>query len=211
MNQRRILATAFFSAVILAVLAVIVYTEHSNASQTVSVWILTHDVVAGAPYNASDVQQITVHAQVGDFNYETQGPTGLPARYARNLSAHDVLRADDLVADIAQAEVALTIQNPPPLATGDRIDIYAVVSGSAEALIGRGVVVENVAGGSLTVLVPVADEASWIAVSSSSVPLRAARTEVVSSTSAPPLNPDEAIRILCGPTCGAQSSSPPTP
>jgi hypothetical protein len=210
-TQRRLLATAFFSAVIVAVLAVIVYTEHSNASQTVAVWILAHDVVGGAPYNASDVQQVTLHAQVGDFNYETRGPGALQARYARNLAAHDVLRADDLVAEIAQTEIALTIQNPPPLAVGDHIDIFATVNSTQEALIGRNMIVESVAAGSLTILVPTGDELSWVAVSSSNVALRATRTISGGSVAAPPLGADQAIRILCGPACGASSASPAPP
>jgi dihydrofolate reductase len=42
MNGRRALAAAVLTAVIAAVLAVIVYTEHANATGTVSVFVLTH-------------------------------------------------------------------------------------------------------------------------------------------------------------------------
>jgi hypothetical protein len=207
-NQRRVVAAAFFSALMVAVLSLIVYTERSNASQTVAVWILTRDVAAGAPYAADDVQQVQIRAQTGDFSYEDRGPSIYPSRYARNLSAHDILRSDDLVALTAESEIALTLLDVPPLNPGDRVDVYAALPSGQQALIGRDLAVQTVSGASITVLVPAADEASWIAVSSSSAALHAARTVAGARNDAQPLAVGDAIRILCGPACATPTSPP---
>jgi hypothetical protein len=211
MKRRRLVAAAFFSVVMAAVLALIVYTENINAAASVNVWILTRDVVAGAPYSPADVQQVQVRAQAGDFNYQTQGPTEVAARYVRALSAHDILRSDDLLAQSAQAEIALTVQNAPPLSPGDHIDIYATLGSNQQALIGHDVTVETVSGGSLTILTTAADESSWIAVGSSSVALHVARAVPGSHISASPLSADDAIRILCGPACAPTNPVGATP
>ena len=143
MNRRRLIAAGFLSTVIAAVLAVIVYTEHINAAQTIAVWVLVHDVVGGAPYAVPDVQRVEIHAQGDDFNYETQGPTELASRFVRSLTSGDIVRQDDLAPMDSQAEVAITVQNPPPLAAGDHVDVFATFSGDAQALIGRGILVES--------------------------------------------------------------------
>ena len=74
MSRRRLAAAMFFSAVIVVVLALIVYTEQTNATQTASVWVVTHNVTAGAPYSSDDVQLVQVRAGSGDFNYQVDGP-----------------------------------------------------------------------------------------------------------------------------------------
>ena len=162
MNQRRVAAAAFFSLVMVAVLGVIVYTERSSASQTISVWIVDHDVIAGALYASGDVQQVQIRAQTGDFSYEDRGPSAYAARYARSLSARDILRSDDLIATSAQSEIGLTVLNAPPLGPGERVDIFAALPTGQQALIGHDLTVQTVNGTSLTVLVPAADEAPWL-------------------------------------------------
>lgn len=208
MSRRRFIAAGFLSAVIAAVLAVIVYTEHATATQTTSVWMLTHDVTGGAPYAASDVQQVMIHAEGSGFNYETLGPSSFAGRYARNLNSGDILRQDDIVALDTEAEVAVTVQDPPPLTAGDRIDIFATFNGDQQALIGRSIQVETVAGGVLTILVPVADEQAWVAVGSSSVALHVARGATGPPGDPQPVSATGAIRLLCGVACGAASPQP---
>jgi hypothetical protein len=213
MNQRRIAAAALFSLVMAAVLALIIYTERSNASQTLAVWILAHDVVAGAPYAAADVQQVQIRAQGGDFSYEERGPGAYPARYARSLSAHDIVRADDLMPLSTQSEIGLTVLNAPPLSTGDRVDVFAALPSGQQALVGHDLTVHTVNGNSLTVLVPSADEAPWIAVSSSNIALHIARSVSGAPAGSGPIDADEAIHILCGTACAtpvptAASASP---
>jgi hypothetical protein len=192
-----------------AVLGVIVYTERVNTSATVMVWLLKHDVSAGQRYSAADVDHVEVRAQSSDFNYESLGPDAVQARYARGLAAHDILRQDDLIPDSAVAEVAIAVQNPPPINSGDRIDVYAMFSPRQQALIGRDLVVGSVAAGSITILVPVRDEPAWVAVSSSSVSLHVARTTGAAGVSRA-LSVDDAIRVLCGDACAAQPAVAPT-
>ena len=201
MNSRRALAAAALTAVIAAVLAAIVYTEHANATQTVSVYVLTHDVTGGSLYSLADVQQVDLHASGSDFNYQARAPGGQPSRYARDLKAGDVLRQDDLVPASAQAEVAVTVQAPPPLNPGDLVDVYAAYGGQQQALIGRGVLVETVSAGQLTLLVPATDEQAWVAVGSSSVPLHVARSSPGALVDGPPVSAGDAIRLLCGSAC----------
>lgn len=203
MNRRRLVAAMFFSAVIIALLSVIVYTERVNADQTVAVWLLTHDVGAGAQYSTADVQQVRVRAQDGDFNYEQRPPNDFRARYSRSLHAHDIIRSDDLVPDGAQAEVALAVQDPPPLSVGDHVDVFAALSTGQQALVGHNVVVTAVSGGSLVILVPVGDEAAWIALGSSSTTLHAARSVPGAQINPPPLSANDAVGILCGSACAA--------
>jgi hypothetical protein len=205
-NRRRFLAASFFSLVIAAVLAVIVYTEHVNASQTVGVWVLTHNVVAGSVYSSNDVERVETRSDSAGSNDEEAGPNAMAARYAQNLSQGDVLRQDDLVPLSAQSEVALTVQDPPPLNSGDRIDVYASLGNQQQALIGRGLIVETVSGGSITVLISAQDEPSWIAIGSSSVPLHVARTVAGARVEAPPMSADDAIHLLCGDACAAPPS-----
>ncbi len=201
MSHRRLAAAAFFSAVIVVVLALIIYTERTNATETVSVWIVTHDVTAGTAFDSSDVQLIQVRAGSGDFNFEVLGPEAFPARFARSMAANDILRNDDLIANTAQSEVALTVENPPPLAAGDDIDVFAALSGDQQVLIGHDLVVNTVSGGALTVLVPVDDEASWIAVGSSNVALHVALTVAGAQIAPSPLSAGTAIHLLCGSSC----------
>ncbi|HUZ71013.1 MAG TPA: hypothetical protein VMU65_14995 [Candidatus Saccharimonadales bacterium] len=212
MSHRRLAAAVVFSAIIVAVLALIIYTERSNATQTVSVLIVTHDVSAGTPYDVADVQVVQVRAQAGDFNYETRGPAAFPARFARNLATNDILRADDLIANTAESVVALTVETPPPLTAGESIDIFAALAGDQQVLVGHDLIVNTVSGGSLTVLVPVADEASWIAVGSSNVALHIALTVAGAQIAPSPLGANAAIRILCGAACAGLPDEPaPTP
>jgi hypothetical protein len=201
MSRRRLSAAMFFSAVIIVVLGLIVYTERTNATQTVSVWIVTHDVAAGTPYSARDVQLVQIRAAKSDFNFELLGPSAYPARFARGMFTNDILRGDDLVANAAQSEVALTVVNPPPLIAGENVDIFAALAGDQQVLIGRNLVINTASGGSLTVLVPVGDEASWIAVGSSNVALHVALTVAGVQLAPSPLSANAAIHILCGPAC----------
>jgi hypothetical protein len=212
MSRRRLAAALFFSAVIVVVLGLIVYTERANATQTVSVWIVTHDVAAGSPYNSSDVQRVQVRAASGDFNFELLGPSAFPARFARGMSTNDILRGDDLIANTAESEVALTVENPPALTPGENIDVFAALAGDQQVLIGRDLIVNTVSGGSLTVLVPASDEASWVAVGSSNVALHVALTVAGAQLAPSPLSASAAIHILCGAACATLSDGvAPTP
>ena len=213
MNRRRALAALFFSVAAAATLGVVVYTEHSNAEQTLAVWVLTHDVAAGAPFSSGDVQEVRIPAFEAGVNYEIAGPGQLRALYVKGLRAQDVVRQDDLISASAVAEVALAVQNPPPLTPGESIDVFASVSGGEQARIGRDLTVVDVSGTSVDVLVPTTDESAWVTIGSSSVALHATRAAASADPSAAPLSVDEAIGVLCGSSCqtgipSAQSSPP---
>jgi hypothetical protein len=211
MSRRRLAAAMFFSAVIVVVLGLIVYTEQTNATQTTAVWIVTHDVAAGAAFTSDNVQLVQVRAGSGDFNYEVAGPMTFHALFARNLRVNDILRNDDLVPVTAESEVAITLEAAPPLTAGENIDVFAALSGNQQVLIGHDLIVNTVSGGSVTVLVPVSDEASWITVGASNVALHAALTVPGAQVAVSPLSADAAIHILCGSACGGLSGSATTP
>ncbi len=211
MNRRRLAAAIFFSTVIVMVLGVMVYLEQAGRQQTVTVFMLKHAVLAGSMYSADDVTAVTVRAQEGDFNYEHRAPGQYGARYTQDLRANDILRDDDLVDVASQVEIALTLQAPPPLNAGDRIDVFASVSGGRQARIGQGVTVLNASGGALTVLVPVSQEEAWISVASSSIALHAARSAQLDPAAVQPLNPDDAVSRLCGSSCSAVTGSTAAP
>lgn len=205
-SQRRLGAVLALSAIIVVVLGLIVYTEQVNATATVSVYELTHDVTAGSPYAPGDVEQVQIRASGGTFNYETSGPQTLSARYAVNLAAHDILRDDDLIPTASRSEVAISVVNPPAVSPGDDVDVYATLASGQQALIGHDIVVVAQDGGLLTVLVPAADESSWIAVSSTSVALHIARTVAGAQLAPPPLDAQQALQLLCGSACAASQS-----
>ena len=206
MNRRRLVAASFFSAVIVAVLGIMVYLEQAGREQTVTVFLLRHSVLAGSPYSADDVSAVSVRAQEGDFNYEHRSPSQYQARYAQDLRANDIVRDDDLVDARDQVEIALTLQAPPPLTAGDHIDIFAGLSGGRQARIGQGLTVLQADGGSLTILVPVDQEEDWVAVSSSSIALHAVRSVQSDPASLQPMAPDDAVDRLCGSSCAAAAT-----
>jgi hypothetical protein len=211
MNRRRLAAAVFFSVVIVLVLGVMVYLEQAGRQQTVTVYILKHAVLAGSAYSAEDVSAVSVRAQEGDFNYERRAPEQYVARYTQNLKGNDILRDDDLVDAGAQVEIAVTVQAPPPLSSGDRIDIFATAGGGRQVRIGQGMSVLTASGGALTILVPVGQEEEWISVASSSVALHAARSTQLDPSSVPPLSPDDAINRLCGSSCAGAVPASATP
>jgi hypothetical protein len=208
MDRRRLMAAIFFSSVIVVVLAVMIYLQQANAQQMVTVYILKHAVLAGSPYNADDVSAVQVHAQEGDFNYEHRSPAQYAARYAQSLRGEDIVRDDDLVDVGAQVEIAVTLQAPPALAAGDRVDVFATVGGGRQARIGQAVTVLTAAGGALTILVPVDQEEAWISVASSSIALHGVRSAQQGASSLQPLTPDDAVNQLCGSSCAGVAGAP---
>lgn len=211
MSRRRVAAAMFFSAVIVVVLALIVFTERTNATQTVSVWVVTHDVAAGTPFSANDVQLVQVRAGSSDFNFQAEGPATVHAFFARRLQVNDILRSDDLVPVTAESEVAINVEGAPLLTAGESIDVFAALSGDQQVLIGHDLVVNTASGAAVTVLVPVADETAWIAVGASNVALHVALTVPGAQIAPSPLSADTAIHFLCGAPCGGFSGRATTP
>jgi hypothetical protein len=176
------------------------------------VYILRHAVLAGSLYNAGDISATAVRAEDGAFNYEHRSPSQYPARYTQDLAGNDILRDDDLVDVNAQVEIALTLQSPPPISAGDRIDVFAALGGGRQARIGQDITVLTSSGGALAILVPVAQEEEWVSVASSSVALHAVRSTRADPVSLPPLGPGDAVDNLCGAGCaGSGAAATATP
>ncbi len=211
MNRRRLAAAIFFSAVIVLVLGVMVYLEQASGRQTVSVYVLKHAVLAGAVYSADDVTTASVRAQEGDFSYEHRSPLQYAARYSQDLHSNDILRDDDLVDMGAEVEIAATVEAPPPLSPGDRIDVFATVGGGRQARIGQAVTVLAASGGALTLLVPRQQEGSWMAVAASSIALHVALSGQNAPGSLPLLSPADAVNSLCGSSCAGSAAGSPAP
>jgi hypothetical protein len=209
LNRRRVFAAVFFSVVIIAVLGVIVGAEIVSGGQTVSVLRLRTDVQLGAVYSAADVDVVPLRIAPGDINYETAASVPSGARYAIPLQAGDLLSPDELESPGAEIEITLTITDPPPVQSGESIDIFAAVEES-QVLIGHAVPVVDVGGGQLTVLVSSHDELAWVEIAASSAPLHA----VVAVTNAPtglsPANIQQAICQLAPSDCDALALPPPS-
>lgn len=208
MDRRRVVAAVFFSAVVVAVLGVMVYLEQARGHQTVSVFILRHSVVGGGRYSADDVTTVSIRAQEGDFTYEHRSPTQYAARYTQSLRAGDIVREDDLSDLGAQVVVALTVQSAPQISPGDRVDLFATVDGSRQARIGASITVLTASGGALTVLVPAGQEEDWISVASSSTVMHAALTSQDAPAAPPPMTAGDAISSLCGAACAVTTTAP---
>jgi hypothetical protein len=209
LNRRRVFAAVFFSVVIIAVLGVIVGAEIVSGGQTVSVLRLRTDVQRGAVYSAADVDVVPLRIAPGDINYAAPGSVPAGALFALPLQAGDLLSPDDLEPPGAEIEITMTITNPPPVQSGQSIDIFAAVEES-QVLIAHAAPVVDVSGGQFTVLVSSQDELAWVEIAASSAELHAVVAVTSGPTGLPPANLQEAICQLAPSDCVALASPPPT-
>ena len=209
MNRRRLLAAAFFSVVILAVLGVIVGAEIVSGGQTVSVLRLRTAVQRGAVFSPGDVDVVPLRIAPGDASYAPPGSIPPGARYALSLRTGDVLRPDDLEAPGAQVEITLDVSDPPPISPGQAVDLFAPM-GQSQVLIAHQVPVVQIGSGQITVLVSSQHELAWVEIAASGTQLHA----VVSVTSGPtglsPADPGQAICDLAPAQCAGLGGVPPT-
>jgi hypothetical protein len=208
LNRRRVFAAVFFSVVIIAVLGVIVGAEIVSGGQTISVLRLRTAVQLGDVYSAADVDVVPLRIAPGDLNYETVGSVAVGARFALPLQAGDLLSPDELEPPGAEIEITLSIINPPPIQSGQSIDIFATVQES-QVLIAHAVPVVGVSGGQLTVLVSSNDELAWVEIAASTAQLHAVVAVTSGPTGLPPANLQDAICELAPSDCGGLASSPP--
>lgn len=204
MNRRRLVAAIFFSAVILAVLGLIVFTEAVNSSQTVTVLRLRTDVQRGAQFSGGDVDQVPFRADPNELNYQRPGDVSRGSRYTLSLHNGDILRPDDLESPDARVALTIAVSNPPPLNPGDSVDVFAAI-GSAQVLVGHGLPLLSTASTNLTVLVPTRDEFAWVslAAASATTPLHVVRATTDPPAGVPPSNAAGAICTLAGQQCSA--------
>ena len=124
------------------------------------------------------------------------------------LQAGDLLSPDELEPPGAEIEITLSIINPPPIQSGQSIDIFATVQES-QVLIAHAVPVVGVSGGQLTVLVSSNDELAWVEIAASTAQLHAVVAVTSGPTGLPPANLQDAICELAPSDCGGLASSPP--
>ena len=212
MNRRRVFTAIFFSAVIVAILGVIVGAEIVSGGQTVNVLRLRASVQQGAAFSTGDVDVVPLRITPGDVNYEAPGSVPTGARYAITMQAGDLLSPDDLVPGGAQIEITLTVTGPPPVQPGQSIDVFAAL-GQSQVLIGHSIPVVDVSGGELTVLVSSRDELAWVEIAASNTSLHAVVSVASNVVGLPPSDVAEAICQLAPEACGAagipSSSGPP--
>ena len=187
LGGRRGLQVGILTASLLVVLAFLAIDTLGRPQNTLSVWVLTRSVVAGAPLDASSVRQEHIPATRDPYSYLTTAPNGRFA--AHPLSPGDILRQDDV-------ESAPLVAVPVKLGgyqagAGESIDIYAIEGGQA-TLVGRGITVVSTS----TIQVPASDEALWIALYGSSATLLGARSNGTGVPDQPTISGAEAARRL---------------
>ena len=207
MNRRRLIAAAFFSVVILAVLGVIVGAEIVSGGQTVSVLRLRTDVLRGAVFSPADVDVVPLRIAPGDASHEAPGSIQAGARYALSLRTGDVLRPDDLEAPGAQVEITLDVKDPPPISPGQAVDLFAPM-GQSQVLIAHQVPVVQITSGQITVLVSSQHELAWVEIAASGTQLNAVVSVTSGPSGLPPADPAEAICDLAPMQCAGLGGAP---
>lgn len=200
MIRRRIVAAAL-TLVVLAVIGLLYLQAIAQTRATREAWMLTRDVAAGAVLDRDSVKRVRVPAAGDHFQVLDEDPAR--RRTAHRMQAQTLLTREDLLADDT-VQVPVSVKAAPGVAAGDTLDIYAVV-GSRTVLVGRRLVVASV-GNPMTLLVPAADEPSWIALQANNVALFAAKSSGVGVPIGSGLAVTDAIANLSG---SAQGAAPP--
>ena len=119
MSRRRLAAAMFFSAVIVVVLGLIVYTEQTNATQTASVWVVTHDVAAGAAFQRRRCPTRSGSCWIRRLQLRGRRPNDLSGalRTKPRRQRHPPKRRSD-PSDARSSEVAITVEDRPALDGG---------------------------------------------------------------------------------------------
>jgi hypothetical protein len=191
--MRRQVVAAGLTLVVIAVIGLLYIQALAQTRASRDAWMVTRDVPAGATLDQQNVRLVHV-ATVGDpFAVLQESPLG--RRAAHRLGARRLLSEDDLLGrDTVQ--VPVSVRAAPGLSAGDTLDLYAVVGGRT-VLVGRRLVVVA-PGNPMTLLVPAADEASWIALEANNVALFAAKSSGIGVPSSPGIAVNEAISSLSG-------------
>jgi hypothetical protein len=190
---RRQLVGAALTLVVIAVIGLLYLQALAQSRATRDGWMLTRGVSAGAVLGEGDVKRIRVPA-AGD-QFALLGGSPLHRRVAHRMSAQTLLTGDDLLGD-ETVLVPVSVRAAPDVATGDTVDVYAVV-GSRTVLVGRRLVVVGT-GSPMTLLVPAADEPNWVALEANNVSLFAAKSSGVGVPTNPAVAVGDAIASLSG-------------
>ena len=190
---RRQLVGAALTVVVIAVIGLLYLQAVAQSRATRQAWMLTHDVTAGALLADGDVRRIRVPSAGDQFSVLDGSP--VHRRASHRMGGQTLLTADALLDDDT-VQVSVSVRATPGVAAGDTLDVYAVV-GSRTVLVGRRLIVA-VTGSPLTLLVPAADEPSWVALEANNVSLFAARSSGVGVPPNPGVGVSDAISSLSG-------------
>lgn len=183
------------------------YQRHQGPSTRGTGYVLTHDMSAGAAITPADIAPIPLTYAPSDFTYLTSPPVDGIVAWA--LRAGTLLSANDLLPPSAAiAEVTIQATNPPPLSVGSLIDIYVATAGDYRR-VGAHVPVVDVS--PLTIQVPAAQTAAWLALGDSHLTLLVSRTTNTSGGGAVVIDACTALSELSGQPCrGAVASTAAT-
>jgi hypothetical protein len=168
---RRQAVAVGLTLVVIAVIGLLYLQALAESHDTRAAWMMTRDVPAGSVIASADVEQIRIPDTGDAFTVLESSPIG--RRAAHQLSTGTLLVPGDLLGT-DMVLVPLSLRAAPDLATGDSLDVYALVGGQA-VLVGRDVIVVAT-GDPLSVLVPASQEPYWIALQAGGVELYAARS-----------------------------------
>jgi hypothetical protein len=206
---RRQLVAAALTLVVIAVIGLLYLQAIAQTRATRDAWMLTRDVLAGTILEDANVKRVRVPAAGDRFSVLDDSP--LHRRAAHHMAAQTLLTPDDLLGEDT-VQVPVSVRAAPGVAPGDTLDVYAVV-GSRTVLVGRRLVVIST-GSPMTLLVPAADEPSWVALEANNVALFAAKGAGVGVPTGTGVGVNDAISSLSGaapapgPPLGPPSPSP---
>jgi hypothetical protein len=192
----RNVVVALLGMLVFLVVAGAVYLEiAATARATDLVWEVSHSVSAGDVLTADNVHRTRLPHGGDALAYFTGDLLGPHARASHDMTAGTIVFQNDVLSqDLAL--VNLTLRTPPQLEHGETIDVYAQV-GALTMIVGRRLMVDQVSGSSCSVLVPAADEPSWITLQAGNVALYAARSSGIGVPQSRQ-NTQDAIAILSG-------------
>jgi hypothetical protein len=190
---RRQLVAAALTLVVIAVIGLLYLQAIAQTRATRDAWMLTRDVLAGAVLDEGSVKRVRVPAAGDRFSVLDDSP--LHRRASHRMTAQTLLTPDDLLGEDT-VQVPVSVRAAPGLAPGDTLDVYAVV-GSRTVLVGRRLVVIST-GSPMTLLVPAADEPSWVALEANNVALFAAKSAGVGVPTGTGVAVNDAISSLSG-------------
>jgi hypothetical protein len=191
-TQRRLVAGAL-TLVVLAVIGLLYLQALSQGRATREAWMVTRDLPAGAVLDANNLKHVHIPAAGDQFIVLTDNPAN--RRVARAMRAQTLLSPSDVLSR-ETVQVPVSVRAAPSVASGDTVDVYAVV-GTRAVLVGRQLIVVAT-GNPLTMLVSANDEPYWIALQANNVSLFASKSDGVGVPDSGGVGVNDAIAGLTG-------------
>jgi hypothetical protein len=191
--RRRQLVAAALTLVVIAVIGLLYVQAFAQTRAARDAWLVTRDVPAGTVLDPGSVKRVRIASGGDQFTVLDASP--LHRRAAHRLERQTLLTDQDLLSEDT-VQVPVSVRASPAVAAGDTLDVYAVV-GSRTVLVGRHLVV-GATGNPMTLLVPAADEPSWVALQANNVSLFAAKSAGVGVPGIGGVGVNDAISNLSG-------------